>query len=70
MTARKLPGACNFQLGIRKVIEDLMIQRMAENDKIVTQYMDDGEFQRTTFPILGQAIFEAIHNQRTDHKIA
>lgn len=41
-----------FQLGVRKLIEDLMIQRMAENDKIVTRYMDDGDFQRTAFPIL------------------
>lgn len=49
-----------FQLGIRKLVEDLMIQRMGENDKIVTRYMDDGEFQKTAFPILARAIFEAI----------
>jgi len=50
-----------FQLGVRKLIEDLMIQRMAENDKIVTRYMDDGDFQRTAFPILAKEIFEAVH---------
>ena len=50
-----------FQLGVRKLIEDLMIQRMAENDKIVTRYMDDDEFQRTAFPILAREIFEAVH---------
>ncbi len=50
-----------FQLGVRKLVEDLMIQRMGENDKIVTRYMDDGEFQRTAFPILAREIFEAIH---------
>lgn len=49
-----------FQLGVRKLIEDLMIQRMAENDKIVTRYMDDGEFQRTAFPILAREIFDSI----------
>ena len=49
-----------FQLGVRKLIEDLMIQRMAENDKIVTRYMDDGDFQRTAFPILAREIFDAI----------
>lgn len=49
-----------FQLGVRKLIEDLMIQRMSENDKIVTRYMDDGEFQRTAFPILAREIFETI----------
>jgi type I restriction enzyme, R subunit len=53
-----------FQLGIRKLIEDLMIQRMIENDKIVTRYMDDSEFQRTAFPILATAIFEAVHAQQ------
>ena len=50
-----------FQLGVRKLIEELMIQRMTENDKIVTRYMDDGDFQRTAFPILSKEIFEAIH---------
>lgn len=50
-----------FQLGVRKLIEDLMIERMAENDKIVTRYMDDGEFQGTAFPILAKEIFNAIH---------
>ena len=49
-----------FQLGVRKLVEDLMIQRMGENDKIVTRYMDDGEFQRTAYPILSREIFEAI----------
>jgi type I restriction enzyme R subunit len=50
-----------FQLGIKKLIEDLMIQRMAENDRIVTRYMDDDDFQRTAFPILAKEIFEAVH---------
>lgn len=50
-----------FQLGVRKLIEDLMIQRMAENDKIVTRYMDDSQFQNTAFPILAREIFEAVH---------
>ena len=53
-----------FQLGVRKVLEDLMIQRMTENDKIVTRYMDDGDFQRVAFPILAREIFDAI---RAEH---
>jgi len=52
-----------FQLGVRKLLEDLMIQRMAENDKIVTRYMEDGEFQRATFPILTREIFESIRQE-------
>jgi len=58
-TARANP-LDKFQLGIRKLIEDLMIQRMADNDKIVTRYMDDQEFQNSAFPILAKAIFESI----------
>jgi type I restriction enzyme, R subunit len=27
----------------------------------VTRYMDDGDFQRTAFPILAKEIFEAVH---------
>jgi type I restriction enzyme, R subunit len=52
-----------FQLGIRKLIEDLLIQRMADNDKIVTRYMDDQEFQNTAFPILAREIFEAVRTR-------
>ena len=37
-----------------------MIERMAENDKIVTRYMADQEFQGSAFPILAKEIFEAI----------
>jgi len=54
------------ELGIRKLIEDLMIQRMADNDKIVTRYMDDQEFQNSAFPILAKEIFESI--QSADEK--
>jgi type I restriction enzyme, R subunit len=52
-----------FQLGIRKVIEEIMVQRMGENDKIVTRYMDDPEFQNAAFPVLARAIFEAVRGK-------
>ena len=39
-----------------------MIDRMAENDKIVTRYMADQEFQGAAFPILAKEIFEAIRS--------
>jgi len=51
-----------FELGIRKLIEELMIERMSENDKIVTRYMEDHEFQATAFPILAKQIFNSIRN--------
>jgi type I restriction enzyme R subunit len=53
-----------FELGIRKLVEELMIERMGENDKIVTRYMDDREFQGSAFPILAREIFEAIRGGR------
>lgn len=52
-----------FELGICRLIEDLMIERMAENDKIVTRYMADREFQGSAFPILAREIFEAVRAQ-------
>ena len=54
-----------FELGIRKLIEDLMIERMGENDKIVTRYMADREFQASAFPILAREIFEAVRARIT-----
>jgi type I restriction enzyme R subunit len=53
-----------FQLGVKKLIEQLMIQRMTENDKIVTRYMEDDEFKRVAFPLLSKEIFEAVHAQQ------
>jgi type I restriction enzyme R subunit len=58
-TARANP-LDKFQLGIRKLIEELMVQRMTDNDKIVTRYMDDQDFQNAAYPILAKEIFEAI----------
>jgi len=55
-----------FQLGIRKLIEDLLIQRMADNDRIVTRYMDDAEFQNVAFPILAKEIFDAVRAKESD----
>jgi type I restriction enzyme R subunit len=52
-----------FELGVRKLIEGLMIERMAENDKIVTRYMADQEFQGSAFPILAREIFEAVRRK-------
>ena len=54
-----------FELGIRKLIEDLMIVRMGENDTIVTRYMADHEFQGSVFPILAREIFEAVRKRST-----
>jgi type I restriction enzyme R subunit len=52
-----------FQIGIEKLMEDFMIQRMAENDAIVTRYMEDDAFQSTVFSALAREIFQAVHKR-------
>jgi type I restriction enzyme R subunit len=47
----------------KKLIEELMIERMGENDAIVTRYMTDTDFQGSAFPILAREIFEAVRLQ-------
>ena len=49
-----------FQLGIKKIIENLMIQRMSENDDIVSRYMEDLEFQNESYKILAKEIYKSI----------
>jgi len=58
-TARANPLE-KFELGIQELIKDLMVQRMADNDSIVTRYMDDMDFQKTIFPILAKDIYESV----------
>ena len=55
-----------FQIGIRKSIEELMIQRMAENDAIVTRYMADEEFQATLFAALAREVFESVRKRESE----
>jgi type I restriction enzyme, R subunit len=54
-----------FQLGLRQVLEDLMIQRMGENDKIVSRYMDDKVFEDIAFDVLSKVIYETIPPKST-----
>ena len=66
-TARANPQFEKFQLGIRKLVEEMMIQRMGENDKIVTRYMDDANFRESAFPILAKEILDSISaSERND----
>ncbi len=58
-----------FQLGIKKLLEELMIQRMADNDAIVMRYMDDQEFQNSTFPLLAKSIFDAIWDSEQEKSV-
>ncbi|HCE57058.1 MAG TPA: restriction endonuclease subunit R [Prolixibacteraceae bacterium] len=49
-----------FQLGIKKIIENLMIQRMSENDEIVSRYMEDIDFQKAAYDVLSEEIYKRI----------
>jgi type I restriction enzyme R subunit len=63
-TAKANPQFDKFQLGIKKLIEDLMLARMAGNDEIVSRYMSDPEFREVAFPVLAREIFEAVQDDR------
>ena len=49
-----------FSLGIRPQIGKLTIQRIGDNDALVTRYMNDPEFQEIAFEGLARRIFEAV----------
>jgi type I restriction enzyme R subunit len=49
-----------FEMGIRKLIEEFMMERMGENDKILTRYMADRDFQSAAYPILAREIFDTV----------
>ena len=49
-----------FSLGIRDILGKLMIERMGENDKLVTRYLNDPEFQEIAFSVLACEIFEMV----------
>ncbi|MDD9995957.1 MAG: type I restriction endonuclease subunit R, partial [Dehalococcoidia bacterium] len=58
-TARANP-LDKFSLGIREVVGRLMIERMGENDALVTRYMSDPDFQEVAFADLSRAIYDAV----------
>ena len=59
-TARANPQLDKFELGIKGLIEELMLSRMADNDNLVSRYVSDAEFQRVALPMLAREIYEAV----------
>ena len=55
-----------FELGIKKIIESLMMQRMSENDYIVSRYMDDADFRKAIYPILAKEIYQNVLSVQQD----
>ena len=54
-----------FSLGIRPEIGKLMMERMGENDALVTRYLSDKDFQNVAFEVLAREIFEAVEARAT-----
>ena len=49
-----------FALGLRPQLEKLMIGRMADNDAIVTRYLDDPDFRELATEVMAREIFAAL----------
>jgi type I restriction enzyme R subunit len=53
----------NFLLDLRKRMEGIMVDRMAQNDEIVAKYLDDKSFQEVAFLSMATEIFKNIRAQ-------
>ncbi len=58
-TARANPRD-RFELGIKSRLDELMIERMGENDQIATRYLSDEAFRGLALPVLAREIFETV----------
>lgn len=56
-----------FQLGIKDLLADFMLDAMGDNDEFVTKYMANSAFQSAAFPILAKVIFDSVRNKQTAH---
>jgi type I restriction enzyme R subunit len=50
----------SFALSMKQKVEDLMIDRMDQNQDIVTRYLNDPQFQELTFRLLGKKIYDEL----------
>lgn len=48
----------NFTLAQRQPMEGLIIDRMERNEKLVTRYLNDPEFQEVLFGLMAQRIYD------------
>jgi type I restriction enzyme, R subunit len=59
----KVNALDNFTLAMRKKVEGLMIDRMEQNQEIVTRYLNDQQFQDVAFQLLVKRIYEEIRGR-------
>ena len=57
---KKVPIKYNSYRVIYLFMDGSRTQRMSENDKIVTRYMDDKAFESVAFAVLSKVIYESI----------
>jgi type I restriction enzyme R subunit len=55
----------NFALSMKAKLEGLMIDRMDQNEEIVTRYLNDADFQRVAFQLLVKKIYEDIRTTKS-----
>ena len=49
-----------FSKEFNVLVAKLMVQRMSDNDKIVTRYLDDKSFKDAVFAVLSRDIYDSI----------
>ena len=54
-----------FEIGVRTEIQDTMIECMAENDQLVTKYMEEDDFRAVADSELAKSIFDSVHSTPT-----
>ncbi len=65
-TAIANPVIEKFELGIKAIIESFMLQRLSENDSIVSRYMSDIDFQKPVFHLLAKDIYKTVRNAQRE----
>ena len=49
-----------FELAIRGMIENIMVQMLSSNGALVNKYMNDTDAKRDVFPVIARLIFDRI----------
>ena len=54
-----------FQLGIKDLLAEFMLDAMGDNDEFTTRYMSNNAFQTMALPVLARAIYDTIRQADT-----
>jgi type I restriction enzyme, R subunit len=55
----------NFALSMKEKVESLMIDRMDQNQEIVSKYLNEPKFQEVAFGLLVKRIYEELRTSET-----